>query len=391
MLIKNRSLNKFVIVFITTDLDMGGAEIMLYNLLSKINRQRFCPVVVSLIDGGVWGNRIKALGIPVHTIKMQQGRPTPTGLLRLIKTVNQLKPDIIQGWMYHGNLAAQLASIFSAGKIRVFWSIHHSPTSLSSERIMTRAIIKVGANISQFNHKVIFVSQNSQKLHEQLGYNSDNSCVIPNGFDTDLFKHSVTAKRELRDELNLPESSLMIGLICRYHPMKDHANFLKAAALIANNYSEVNFILAGTDVDENNTFISRLIEELNISSQVHLLGERHDIDRILAGLDIVSLSSAYGEAFPLVIGEAMSCGVPCVVTDVGDSGLIVGHTGKIVPPSNSQALANAWKDLISIGAEGREVLGKAARERIIASFSLESVVNRYEKLYETAFKNAIPI
>ena len=191
------------IIFITTDLDTGGAEIMLYHLLSKINRQQFSPVVVSLIDGGLWGNRIEALGIPVHTIKMQQGKPTPASVLRLIQTVNRLKPDIIQGWMYHGNLAAQLASIFSAGKVPVFWSIHHSPTSLTSERIMTRAIIKVGANISQFNHKVIFVSENSQKLHEKLGYNSDNSCVIPNGFDTDLFKPSIAAKKELRNELGL--------------------------------------------------------------------------------------------------------------------------------------------------------------------------------------------
>ncbi|WP_414621935.1 glycosyltransferase [Calothrix sp. CCY 0018] len=391
MLVKDKSANKIVIVFITTDLDMGGAEIMLYHLLSKINRQQFSPIVVSLIDGGVWGNRIEALKIPLHTIKMQQGKPTLAAVLRLIKTVNRLKPDIIQGWMYHGNLAAQLTSIFSAGKVPVFWSIHHCPTSLSSERIMTRAIIKVGANISQFNYKVIFVSENSQKLHEQLGYNSDNICVIPNGFDTDLFKPSVTAKRELRDELNLSQSSVLIGLIGRFHPMKDHANFFQAAALIVNDYPEAHFVLAGTDVDFNNTNLTNLITKLNLTNRVHLLGERRDMNRIIPALDILSLSSAFGEAFPLVIGEAMSCCVTCVVTDVGDSALIVGNTGKIVPPRDSKALAKAWKDLMSVGVEGRQALGKEARERVIASFSLKSIVNRYEKLYETAFKNIISI
>lgn len=385
MLIKNTIKKKCVIVFIITDLDMGGAEIMLYHLLSKINQQQFSPVVVSLIDSGVWGNRIEALGIPVHTVEMQQGKPTPAAFWRLIQTVNQLKPHIIQGWMYHGNLAAQLASIFSAGKVPVFWSIHHSPTSLSSERIMTRAIIKVGANISQFNHKVIFVSQNSQNLHEKLGYNSDNSCVIPNGFDTDLFQPSVSAKRQLKNELGLSESSLLIGLIGRFHPMKDHTNFFQAAALIADNFKEVNFVLAGTDVDLNNSNLTDIIAKLNLSDRVHLLGERRDMNRIIPALDILSLSSAFGEAFPLVVGEAMSCGVTCAVTDVGDSALIVGNTGKVVPPRDSLALANAWKDLINIGVEGREILGKAARDRIITSFSLESVVNRYEKLYETAF------
>jgi glycosyltransferase involved in cell wall biosynthesis len=164
--------------------------------------------------------------------------------------------------------------------------------------------------------------------------------------------------------------------------MKEHANFLQAAALILKDYPDVNFVLAGTDVNQQNTFISGLIAELNISSQVHLLGERHDINRILAALDIVSLSSAYGEAFPLVIGEAMSCGVPCVVTDVGDSGLIVGNTGKIVPPCDSQSLANAWQELIVLDAADRIALGTSARKRIIDDFSLESVVAQYEALYQ---------
>lgn len=394
-LIKNKSTKKQVIVFITTDLDMGGAEIMLYHLLSKINRNLFHPVVISLIDSGVWGNRIQALGIPVHSIGMQQGKPTPAALLRLIKTVNQFKPDAIQGWMYHGNLAAQLASLFSTNKfstnkIPVFWSIHHSPTSLSSERIMTRAIIKVGASISKFNRQVIFVSHNSQKLHEQLGYNSRNSCVIPNGFDTDLFKPSSTAKKQLRDELNLPESCFLIGLIGRYHPMKDHSNFFQAAALTINHYinnnpqlnPEIHFILAGTDVDDKNPALTDLITQLNLTNRVHLLGERRDINRIIPALDILSLSSAFGEAFPLVVGEAMACGVPCTVTDVGDSAFIVGNTGKVVPPKDAQALAKAWQELIDIGVQAREKLGKAARERIIASFSLESVVSRYENLYK---------
>lgn len=371
------------IVFIITDLDMGGAEIMLYSLLSKMNRRKFNLFVVSLIDRGVWGSRIEALGIPVYTIGMQQGKPTPAALLRLIKTVNQLKPDIIQGWMYHGNLVAQLASIFSAGKIPVFWSIHHSPTCLSSERIMTRAIIKIGANISQFNRKVIFVSHNSQQLHEKLGYNSDNTCIIPNGFDTDFFQPSVAAKNKLRSELGLPDSCLLIGLIGRFHPMKDHDNFFRAAALIIKDYPELHFILAGTDVDSNNSILAEYIIRFNLSNRVHLLGERQDMNWVIPALDILSLSSAFGEAFPLVIGEAMSCGVPCAVTDIGDSAFIVGNTGKIVPPKDSQALANAWRELIDMDIKDRQALGNAARKRILASFSLNYIVSQYEKMYES--------
>jgi glycosyltransferase involved in cell wall biosynthesis len=125
------------------------------------------------------------------------------------------------------------------------------------------------------------------------------------------------------------------------------------------------------------------IAQLNIQDRVHLLGARNDISRLTAALDICSLSSAYGEAFPLVIGEAMSCGVPCVVTDVGDSAWIVGDTGRVVPPKNAPALAEAWQELIELDPQDREKLGKMARKRVIEDFSIELIVDRYEEVYES--------
>lgn len=373
------------IAYIVTGLYTGGAEIMLYNLLSKINRERFDPVVVSLMDRGTWGDRLEALGIPLYTMRMKPGMPpTPDLIWRLINLLRRLQPDLIQGWMYHGNLASQVASWFCPRKPPVFWSIHHSINSLSSEKKTTIAIIKSGTQLSKFVKSIIFVSQTSKIQHEKLGYYSQNSCVIPNGFDTSLFIPSVEAKLTVRKELGLPENTNLIGLIGRYHPMKDHANFLQAAALLTKNHPNLDFILAGREVEKENQILAQIIQELGISDRVHLLGERRDIPRLMAALDIASSSSAYGEAFPLAVGEAMSCGVPCVVTDVGDSGWIVGDSGTVVSPKNPVALANAWKELIALGAEGREALGKAARERIIECFALESVVTQYENLYENA-------
>lgn len=370
------------IIYVTTGLHTGGGERMLYNLLSKINRERFSAVVVSLIDRGTWGDRIEALGVPVHTVDMKRGKPTPAALWRLINIVRQLKPDLIQGWMYHGNLAAQIASIFSGRKTPVLWSIHNSADSLTSENKMTEIVIKSGASLSKSPKKIAFVSRISKFQHEKLGYFSGNGCVIPNGFDTLLFTPSDEARLAIRLELGLAEHCFLIGLICRYHPMKDHANFIQAAALLLKDYPDVHFTLAGTEVNSENYVLQQLIQDLGISNNIHLLGERSDIPRLTAALDIVSSSSAYGEAFPMVVGEAMSCGVPCVVTDVGDSAWIVGDTGTVVPPKNSESLANAWQELIELGAEGRQTLGKAARERIIKCFALESVVEQYEKLYE---------
>jgi glycosyltransferase involved in cell wall biosynthesis len=175
----------------------------------------------------------------------------------------------------------------------------------------------------------------------------------------------------------------LIGLVCRYHPMKDHANFLQAAAHLLQEYPDIHFALVGTGVVKENESLYQTIEQLGISHRTHLLGERSDMPRITAALDIASSASAYGEGWPLIVGEAMSCGVPCTVTDVGDSGLIVGNTGWVVPPKNPEALAKAWQESIELGSQGREKLGKAARTRIIESFSLDAVVSEYEALYES--------
>lgn len=377
-----KSENKLKLLYIITGLSTGGAEMMLYKLLSKIDRLRFEPVVISLMDRGKFGDRIEDLGIPVYTIGMKQGIPQVSAIFRLINIVHRLKPNLIQGWMYHGNLAAYLASLLSLQKVPVFWSIHHSINSLSSEKSMTIGIIKISAKISRFIHQLIFVSQNSKEQHEVIGYSSTDSCVIPNGFDTSLFKPSEISKIQLRQELGLDKDTFLIGLIGRYHPMKDHANFIKAATLLHQKNPHVHFVLAGSNTDVKNKELYDLIFEANLVNNFHLLGELNDMSCITPGLDIVSLSSAYGEAFPLVIGEAMSCKIPCVITDVGDSAWIVGNTGRVVASKDSEALANAWQELIALSKEEREVLGRLARDRIDELFSLSSVVRDYEILYE---------
>jgi len=372
------------IIYIITGLSTGGAEVMLYKLLSRINRQHFSPVVISLMDRGTWGDRIADLGIPIYTIGMKSGTLNLNNIWRMIHIVRQLKPDLIQGWMYHGNLAAQFVKLFIFRQVPVFWNIRHSLHSLELEKPRTTIIIKLCARFSHLPKKILYNSQNSSKQHEKIGYCLEKTCIIPNGFETEKFTPSTEARLSVRSELNIPENALVIGLIGRYHPIKDHFNFLQAAALLLKTYSNIQFVLVGNKVDWENQILSELIHELGLVKHIHLLGERHDVPRLTAALDMASSSSS-GEGFPNVIGEAMSCGVPCVVTDVGDSAWIVGDTGKVVPPKNPEALANAWQALIDIGKEGRESLGKAARTRVIKCFSLDSIVAEYEAVYYDIF------
>jgi glycosyltransferase involved in cell wall biosynthesis len=374
------------VMHIISDLSIGGAEMTLYKQLEKTDRRRFEPVVVSLVDRGALRERIEALGIAVHTTHMRSGWPSPLGLWRLIKLIRSLRPDLILGWMYHSCLAAELARICSGRRIPVLWSVHYSFSSLASEKRLTAAVVKLCGLLSRLPEKIVFVSSAGQTQHQLLGYCAEKSCVIPNGIDVNEFVPSNEARLSVRAELGLAEDAFLIGVIGRYHPTKDHANFLAAAGVISKTDPDTHFVLIGREIDERNVELSEAIRRLGIEGRTHLLGERQDTPRLAAALDVFSLSS-YDESCPNVIGEAMACGVPCVVTDVGDTVWIVGDTGSVIPRRDSQALALAWKDMIRLGAAGRKALGSRARERVVGHFPIEAAVARYEALYDSVLSS----
>jgi glycosyltransferase involved in cell wall biosynthesis len=375
------------IVHIITNLSYGGAEMMLYKLLSLINRQKWQPTVICLNIEGELSERVKELNIPIHSIGMKRGKPSLSGLWSLVKLIKQIKPDLIQGWMYHGNLASQVAGFLYNYKIPVVWNIPHSLSSLEYEKKSTANIIRILAQLSRFSSKIIYNSKISAKQHEKVGFQKEKTVPFPDGFLTDIFVSSEEARLTLRQELGLKPDSLIIGRIARYHPMKDYENLLKAAAIVLKQHPLVHFVLVGPDIDENNQELSLLIQHLGIENNIHRLGIRADTHKLNAGFDIACTTSAWGEGFPNVVGEAMSCGVPCVVTDVGDSAWIVEDTGEVVPPSDTEALAQAWEKLINLTPLDRQILGEKARQRIIEHFSITKIVSKYESLYQNILDN----
>jgi glycosyltransferase involved in cell wall biosynthesis len=372
------------VLHVINDLSIGGAEMMLYRLLSHKSRERFQPVVISLMDRGSLRSRFEELGVPVFTARMKPGFPTPASVWRLIRLTREIKPDLIQGWLYHGSLAAQIGALASIGKVPVLWSIHCSIYSLSFEKRLTATIVRLCALLSKLASRIIFVSRTSQDQHENLGYSIKRSVVLPNGIDVSVFAPSEEARATIRAELGIANDAVVIGNISRYHPMKDHTNFLRAAGTIAEKYPHVHFLIAGRELDARNRALNQLIGEAGLQGHIHLLGERTDIAELVAALDIFCLSSAYGESFPLIVGEAMAAGVPCVVTDVGDSAWMLSDTGRVVPTRNATALAAACEELLQLGPAGRKALGLLARKRVIELFSLGTVVAEYESLYESA-------
>jgi glycosyltransferase involved in cell wall biosynthesis len=228
---------------------------------------------------------------------------------------------------------------------------------------------------------IIYNSHTSARQHEALGYLPGKRAIIPNGFDCKLFRPDADARSKVRKELGIAEQNVLIGLIARDHPMKDHIGFLRAAGQVLRSCPEARFLLAGAGVNDHNLALGKAIAEEGLKGTVFLLGERSDTERLNAALDIACSASAWGEGFSNSIGEAMACGVPCVVTDIGDSALLVGGTGCAVAARDPGALAAAILDLATAGGERRRHLGERARSRIQEEFSLPSIVQRYEGLY----------
>lgn len=368
------------VLFITTGLATGGAERMLCRLLPGLVAGGLEVGVVSLrARGGVSGD-IEAMGVPVWHLGLDSARDLPRAAIRLRGAARDFRPDVVQGWMYHGNLAAWLLRALWCRRARLCWSVRQSLPDLGLEKPGTRWVIRAGARVSAGVDAIVYNALLARQQHEAIGYASAPGRLIDNGFDIDVFRPDAGAAANVRRELGLMPSERLVGLIARFHAMKGHGVFLRAAASLAARVPDVHFLLAGQGVDAANPALAPWLVEPALLGRVHPLGERADVPALTCALDVAT-SASLAEAFPNTLGEAMSCGVPCVATDVGDARRIVGDTGLIVPPGDPEALAGAWARLLAMPATDLAALGAAARRRVRECFSLDHAVAGYRALY----------
>lgn len=372
------------LVFIITGTGVGGAETMLQGVLTRLSPE-FQPHVISMAPVGKIGEKLRARGISVESLAMRRGVPDPIALIRLIRDLRRLKPDLVHTWMYHadlmGGVAARLARVPALA-----WCIRNSTLAPDHNTSLTLAVVKASAFLShRVPDRILCCSEAARNIHVAFGYAPEKMVVVPNGFDIAHFKPDPNARQSVRAELGLSLKTPLVGLIGRWDPQKNHAGFLSAAAVLHLRRPDVNFLLVGQGVDRANQTIQQTLAASGLASVTHLLGLRDDIPRLMGALDVAS-SSSYGEAFPNVVGEAMASGVPCAVTDVGDSAYIVGDTGRVVPSGDMEGLANAIDSLLGMPAEASRLLGARARARITEKFEISAVVRRYEQFYRELFE-----
>jgi glycosyltransferase involved in cell wall biosynthesis len=377
------------ILHVIPGLRMGGAENMLYKLLSVSHRRAFAHEVVALTNIGPVGERIRGLGVPVRSLGLDRPSTTLLGMWRLAAHLRHDPPDLIQTWQYHADLIGGLAARLMT-RAPVVWNVRHSDLDAAEVGRVLRWTLRACARLSRkLPEHIVSCSEVGRRIHVGLGYPAERMTVIPNGFDLAEFRPDRAIRAAKRAELGVGEGEVLIGLVARVRPPKDHATFIAAAAGLGADFSELRFLFCGPGTGLAEGKLVGPVRDAGLAERCLLLGARSDVAEIDAALDIACSSSA-GEGFSNAIGEAMACGVPCVVTDVGDSAWIVGDTGLVVPRRDPEALMRALSKLIAIGTEGRAALGRRARLRVERNFNLAVIVERYEDLYRQLGSRATP-
>jgi glycosyltransferase involved in cell wall biosynthesis len=365
-----------------TDLNIGGAELMLARFIGNLGDDDVRSSVLSLMPAREVGVLLEQSGARVLSAGMTS-RPRIADMHALLAAARRPRPDLIHGWMYHGNLAATLASRLSLRPRPVIWSIHHTVSDLALEKRSSQRLIRLLRVLSGIPFAISYCSHVAAQDHARLGFASERATVIPNGTDCAVFKPDSNARARLRSLLRIPGRRKIIGHAARYHPMKDQACLVRAVADMLAGGHDIQCVFFGAGHADGP--VRRLAAELGIGDRITTLGVREDMPELLPGLDVFALCSAWGEAFSLAVSEAMACGVPSVATTVGDTAWLIGTTGRVVPPRQPAALAAALAEILGLSDDARWSLGSAARQRIVSQFSLALYTERHRALYREAW------
>lgn len=375
------------IVHVITSLSNGGAQGALIRLVLNDNQNHH--QVISLMDMGHHGRSLSHAGIPLHTLEFPQGGITVDGLKKLFRLIFHIKPDIVQTWLYHADLLGGAIARLS-GCRNVVWGLRNSTIHNHKTSVATRFVLHLNALLSGIIPVgIVSCSQEAIRVHMSIGYRRKNMTVIPNGFDIGQFMPDLAARSRVRDLWGIDDRTILFGMVARWDPQKDHESLLSALSMIQGDCGLAwRCALVGQGMEESNRMLMALLEENGVRDRIILSGQRDNIAELMNGFDIHVLSSSYGEAFPNAVAEAMACGTPCITTDVGDSSLIVGQSGWVVPPSNSVALCIAMEQAMNElnDKESWDQRKAACRMQVVQCYRLETMVENYRNLW-TSFTN----
>jgi glycosyltransferase involved in cell wall biosynthesis len=372
-----------------TGLQVGGAQHALMRLATHDKAYRH--VVISMLDEDAFGPKLRAANIDVHALNMPRGRPTLAGLRQLIGLLRDLRPHAVQTWLYHADIMGSVAAL-CAGCIPTFWGIRFSTLDGVVTNRVAAILVKLCAFSSRFlPKKVISCSDSGKSSHLDLGYGKNSIEVVYNGYDVAALEKLAEGASSsldglgLREGLGLSEGTFLLGVAARWDPQKDHETLFAALAQLKEQGTRnIHTLLFGMGTDTGNNVLMERHRHHGLESQITPLGDRDDAPALMAALDVHVLPSVSGEGFSNSVAESMAVGTPNIVTDVGDSAMIVGDTGWSVPRQDPTALAQAIAEAQTEWQVGAPFAARrqANRQRIAENFSIERMVSGFNKFWD---------
>ena len=351
-------MSKKKIVFITPGVETGGAEKQLALLAKGLSQNGFAPLIIalSLSEGR---QRLSDFdGLKVVEINCRKLSQLASAMWKIRRTVKDHKPDVVQGWMYAGNI---MASIIGVG---IEAQVYHSLRASNMDAKRYGRMIKLNAFLSGYADGVVANSQVGANHHISCGFSSAKMVIIPNGIDTEKFFPDKKSGASIRQELGVTDDTPLVLYAARVDPMKGHQAVISVAKLCPG----IQFIFAGKGT-----------ELLDVPKNVLGLGIRHDMSKIYNACDWVLNISKFGEGFPNVIGEAMACGTPVCANDVGDSWRIIGDQGHKLGTVSPEGIAKELRTLVK--RHSSPTKQNCISRHISKHFSIAKMVSSYSSLY----------
>ena len=371
---------------VITGLSLGGAENSLYKLVSHLDRQKFDISIISLKNQGVFGDRFDALGIPVYSCNFSVGVGGLLAPFKLVRFLLNLRPDIVQTWLYHADLIAGIAAKLIGVKC-IIWSIR--TTDLKQGSWLTAVIRKVCALVSRvIPSKIVVVAHAARVKHIQLGYDESKMTVIPNGYDAEEFNPDVASVAKLKNEIGLVQTDVVIGCVGRLSEDKGQDLLIKASQDVLNKFPNVKFVFVGSGFEFTNKALVDSIASKSKLDRFILMGERNDVNTCFGLMDIFCLPSRT-EGFPNVLAEAMLSKLPCVSSDCGDARLLSNGHVSIAKINDSMDLANKITQMLGLNTIERRILGQESWSHVSNEYSIDRMATRYESLFGQLIKRII--
>jgi glycosyltransferase involved in cell wall biosynthesis len=369
--------SKVRLLFLIRSLDHGGAQRQLVTLVNGLDKNRFTVSVITFYDGGALRPEIEAIpGVQVFSLKKRGRWDWLRCVCRFDRAIRTLQPHIVHGYMGAANELALLAK--SRTGARIVWGLRSSHTDFSRYDWAYRWSYRFGAWVSRFADLIIVNSYAGKADNIAEGYARQRMLVIQNGIDIQRFRPDTASRYRTRREWNLADNESLVGLVARLDPMKDHSTFLRAAQLLCQPQNRVRFVCIGTGPEAYQRELQVLAESLGLRNRLRWIAAYDNMAAAYNAMDLAVSSSNCGEGFSNAIGEAMACGTPCVVTDIGDSAKIVGDAEQVVRPGDPLAFATACQRILSLSAGPRAKLSRASRERIGRHFSRRQLIDKTE-------------